>query len=36
MTKIHTVDKDVKNLIKGGKENGFITQDNILEIFPKP
>jgi len=26
----------VKDLIKTGKENGFITQEEILNIFPKP
>ncbi len=26
----------VKNLLKSGKENGFVTQDDILSIFPKP
>ncbi|MBM3283857.1 RNA polymerase sigma factor RpoD [Candidatus Gottesmanbacteria bacterium] len=28
--------KTIKQLIKQGKENGFITQDDILTIFPKP
>ncbi|MBI2611651.1 RNA polymerase sigma factor RpoD [Candidatus Gottesmanbacteria bacterium] len=28
--------EDIKKLIKEGKENGFITQDDILAIFPKP
>lgn len=26
----------VKDLIKEGKENGFLTQDDILSVFPKP
>ena len=26
----------VKNLLRSGKENGFVTQDDILSIFPKP
>ncbi|KKS84799.1 MAG: RNA polymerase sigma factor [Candidatus Gottesmanbacteria bacterium GW2011_GWB1_43_11] len=26
----------VKDLLKEGKENGFITQDDILAVFPKP
>lgn len=28
--------KTVKELVKQGKENGFVTQDDILVIFPKP
>lgn len=28
--------KTVKELLKQGRENGFITQDDILLIFPKP
>lgn len=28
--------KTVKELIKEGRENGFITQDEILTIYPKP
>ncbi len=28
--------KSVKDLIKGGRNDGFITQDQILSIFPKP
>lgn len=35
MTKIK-LPKTIKQLIKEGKENGFITQDDILTIFPKP
>ena len=26
----------IKELVKLGKENGFITQDDILALFPKP
>jgi RNA polymerase primary sigma factor len=28
--------KTIKDLIREGKENGFITQDEILNMFPKP
>lgn len=35
MVKIKTP-KTVKELIKEGRENGFITQDDILAIYPKP
>ena len=28
--------KNIKELIKEGKENGFLTQDDLLAIFPKP
>lgn len=30
------VDLDDKKLIKLGKERGFVTQDEILQVFPKP
>jgi len=37
MTKAKSAISDsVKALIKEGRENGFITQDEILAIFPKP
>ncbi|MBI3955083.1 RNA polymerase sigma factor RpoD [Candidatus Gottesmanbacteria bacterium] len=29
-------DKQIKKLLKDGKDNGFITQDDILVIFPHP
>jgi len=29
-------DKQIKKLLKNGKDNGFITQDEILAIFPHP
>ncbi len=29
-------EEEIKKLVKGGKENGFITQDEILAVFPKP
>lgn len=35
MTKVKVL-KSVKDLIKQGKANGFITQDDILTIYPKP
>ena len=28
--------KTVKDLVKEGKENGFLTQDDILAVYPKP
>ena len=35
MTKTKNL-QDVKNFIKQGKENGFVTQEDILFLFPKP
>ncbi|KKR33477.1 MAG: RNA polymerase sigma factor [Candidatus Gottesmanbacteria bacterium GW2011_GWC2_39_8] len=36
MVKTVQKQKSAKELIKEGKENGFITQDEILQVFPKP
>ncbi len=37
MTKIKKkVSLDVKKLLKLGKERGFVTQEEILQVFPKP
>ncbi len=30
------VQLDVKKLLKLGKERGFVTQEEILQVFPKP
>lgn len=35
-TKSKTLDEQVKKLVREGKDNGFITQEQILAIFPKP
>ncbi len=36
MAKRKEVQLDVKKLIKLGKERGFVTQEEILQVFPKP
>ncbi|KKT59702.1 MAG: hypothetical protein UW52_C0035G0008, partial [Candidatus Gottesmanbacteria bacterium GW2011_GWA1_44_24b] len=35
MAKTRTI-STVEELLSEGKENGFITQDDILSLFPKP
>ena len=35
MTKIR-VNTSPADLVKQGKENGFVTQEDILVVFPKP
>jgi RNA polymerase primary sigma factor len=36
MTKASLIAHAVKELVKDGKANGFVTQEEILSIFPKP
>ena len=36
MAKKKDVQLDVKKLLKLGKERGFVTQEEILQVFPKP
>ena len=35
MAKVHII-SSVSELLKEGKDNGFVTQDDILGLFPKP
>src|SRR3989344_3474719 len=35
-TKSKALEEQVKKLVREGKDNGFITQEQILAIFPKP
>lgn len=35
-TKLKTDNPKIKQLMKEGRENGFVTQDDILAVFPRP
>ncbi len=36
MAKKKEISLDVKKLLKFGKDRGFVTQEEILQVFPKP